>query len=255
MSKLIVLLLFVLNSCSFVDSKSTIYSKIGELKDKDYIDHLDSMGADYLSNEETKEIKLEPESVKFLEQIFERLVSNNELLFSREYKPKFHIVISKAPFIFSLPRAQFFISSGLMQKYLKSEELFIAALGAEVLKSERSIYEKKIMIPLGYYNSEKMIRLTSVKQETKYHVNEWNYIILKRAGFDPSAVLNWIQVQNRNTLDFSLLLGDSVGISKEEHFFKNYMTKQGVSGLEKKFNESNSSREFYKLLNNIARNK
>ena len=114
------------------------------------------------------------------------------------------------------------MSSGLIEKYLKSEELFVAAFAAEILKSDRNIYEKRIMIPLGFYSTEKMIQLARLKQETKYQVNEWAYIVLKRSGYDPTAFLNWIQVQNRNTLDFSLYLGDAVSISKEEHFFKNF---------------------------------
>ena len=97
--------------------------------------------------------------------------------------------------------------------------------------------------------------MTRLKPETKYQVNEWTYVVLKRAGYDPTAFLNWIQVQNRNTLDFSFYLGDSFGISKEEHFFKNFMTKQGTMGVEKKITEANSSKAFYKLLNNITRSK
>ena len=111
------------------------------------------------------------------------------------------------------------------------------------------------MVPLGFFSTEKMIQITRLKSETKYQVNEWSYFILKRSGFDASAYLNWIQVQNRNTLDFSLYLGDAIGISKEEHFVKNFMARQGVIGVEKKINEANSSKAFYKLLNNIASNK
>jgi hypothetical protein len=86
----------------------------------------------------------------------------------------------------------------------------------------------------------------------KYQINEWTYFILKRAGFDASAYLNWIQVQNRNTLDFSLYLGDATSISKEEYYFKNFMARQGVLGFERKINEANSSKQFYKLLNNVV---
>jgi hypothetical protein len=86
-------------------------------------------------------------------------------------------------------------------------------------------------------------------------VSEWTYFVLKRAGYDASAYLNWIQIQNRNTLDFAMYLGDSLIISKEEHLFKNFMTRQGVLGVEKRFNEANSSKNFYKLLNNVASRK
>jgi hypothetical protein len=99
-----------------------------------------------------------------------------------------------------------------------------------------------------------ILNLQGLKPETKYQINEWSYFVLKRSPASiASAYLNWIQVQNRNTLDFSLFLGDAISISKEEQLFKNFMAKQGVASVEKKINEANSSRAFYKLFNNIAR--
>ncbi|MFA6237148.1 MAG: hypothetical protein WC635_07465 [Bacteriovorax sp.] len=255
MHKYILIIILTISSCGSSGKKGKDYSHLSEAVDQDYIDHLASAGPDYLNYEETKEIKLSKDSVQFLENLYERLVSNNEMLLHQNSEPTFHVIQNKTPFIFSLPRAQFFISNGLIEKYLKSEELFVAALSAEVLKSDRNIYEKRLMVPLGFYNTEKMIQLTRLRPDTKYRINEWTYFVLKRSGYDASAYLNWIQVQNRNTLDFSLYLGDAIGISKEEHFFKNFIAKQGVASLEKKVTEANSSKAFYKLLNNITSNK
>ncbi len=242
-------------SCSSAKKPLMDYSELGLVQSQDYVDHLASASADYLSFEETKTVKLRPETIEFLEGIYDRLVSNNQLILKLSERPKFFIVQHKSPFLFSLPKSQFFFSTALIERYLKSEELFVAALAAEVLRSQRYIYEKRLMLPLGFYSTEKMIQLTRLKFETKQQVNEWTYFILKRSGYDSSAYLNWIQVQNRNTLDFAMFLGDPIGISKEEHLFKNFMSKQGVMGVEKKFNEANSSKEFYKLLNNIASRK
>lgn len=253
MKTILLILIFTLSSCSTNPKNSKDYSLLSEPTSKDFVDHLAAMGPVYITSEDVKEVKLKSESIQFLEQVYERIITNNEVLLTRDGKPKFHIILNKTPFIFSLPRAQFFISSGLIEKYLKSEELFVAALSAEILKSARYIYEKRIMIPLGYYNTERMIQITRLRPETKYQINEWSYFVLKRSGFDASAYLNWIQVQNRNTLDFSLYLGDAIGISKEEHLFKNFMAKQGLASVEKKINEANSSKAFYNLLNNIAR--
>jgi len=249
------IVLLYLTSCSFEEKKSLDYELLSSNTERDYVDHLAFTGANYLSNDEIREVKLSIESKQFLDRVYERIVSNNELMFTNKFKPSFHIIRAQVPFIFSLPHSQFYLSSGLAEKYLKSEELFIAALAGEILKSDRNIYEKRIMIPLGFYSTEKMIQITRLKPETKYKLNEWTYVILKRAGHDPSAFLNWIQVQNRNALDFSLFLGDAFGISKEEHFFKNFMTKQGFAGVEKKVIEANSSKEFYKLLTNITSTK
>lgn len=242
----------MLAGCSSFGKKAIDYSSVGEIQDKDYVEHLSSIGAKYLAHEETVEIKLSKESIQFLEQMHERIVTNNEMLMKHAFLPTFHVIANKTPFVFSLPHSQYYISSGLVEKYLKSEELFVAALTPEILKSDRNIYEKRIMIPFGFYNTEKLTQITKSKPAIKFQINEWVYIILKRAGYDPTAYLNWIQVQNRNTLDFSLYMSDAVSISKEEQYFKNYMTKQGVSGVDKKPNEANSSKSFYKLINNIA---
>lgn len=252
--KILLLCLFILFSgCSTSNKDQRDFSRLSEPATKDYVDHMAAMGEIYLKSEDVKELKLKMDTLQFLEQLYERIVSNNEILLSKNHKPRFHFILNKIPFIFSLPGAQFFISTGLMEKYLKSEELFVAALSAEVLKSDRKIYEKRLLIPLGYLNTERMIQATRLQPETKFLLNEWSYFVLKRAGFDASAYLNWIQVQNRNTLDFSLYLGDAIGISKEEYLFKNFMAKQGVASVEKKINEANSSKAFYTLLNNIAR--
>ncbi len=242
-----------MSACSSNKDKTINYTSLGELTTKDYVDHLAAAGRDYLSYDEVKTIKLRPESISFLEGVYERLVSNNQAILNVVEKPTFTIIQHKSPFIFSLPKSQFFFSSSLIERYLKSEELFVAAFAAEVVRSQRYIYEKNIMLPLGYYSTEKIIQLTRLKYEAKEQVNEWSYFILKRAGYDASAYLNWIQIQNRNTLDFALFLGDPLGISREEQMFKNFMSKQGVMGVEKRLNEANSSKDFYKFLNNIVR--
>ena len=257
-AKIIILFIIAstLSACSSSGKKKTLdYTDVSVVQTKDYIDHLAAAGGYYLAFEETKIIKLRPDTIDFLESIYERLISNNQLILNIKEKPTFYIVRHKSPFLFSLPKSQFFFSTALIERYLKSEELFVAAFAAEVIRSQRFIYEKKIMLPLGYYSTEKMISLTKLKFETKQQVSEWTYFVLKRAGYDASAYLNWIQIQNRNTLDFAMYLGDSMGISKEEHLFKNFMTKQGTIGVERRFNEANSSKNFYKLLNNVASGK
>jgi hypothetical protein len=260
MSNLIKILTIIISSilmsaCS--TNKDTIidYQSLGSLQTRDYIDHLAAAAKDYLKSEDIKTIKLRADNVEFLEEIYERLVTNNQMLLNITEKPTFYIIQSKSPFLFSLPRSQFFFSSALIERYLKSEELFVAAFAAEVLRSQRYIYEKNIMIPFGFYSTEKIIQMTRLKFEIKQKVNEWTYVILKRAGYDASAYLNWIQVQNRNSLDFALFLGDPVGISKEEYAFKNFMSKQGITSVERRLSEANSSKKFYKLLNNIVSGK
>ena len=245
-----------ISACSSKSINNTLdYDDMGIILTKDYVDHLASAGPDYLASEETKTIKLRQETIDFLESIYERIVSNNQLILKIYEKPKFYIIRHKSPFLFSLPKSQFFFSSALIERYFKSEEIFVAALTAEVIRSQKLIYEKKIMIPLGHYTTEQMIGLTKLKFSTKQQVGEWTYFVMRRAGYDATAYLNWIQIQNRNTVDFAMFLGDSAGISKEEHLFKNFMTKQGTIGVDRRFNEANSSKNFYKLINNVESGK
>lgn len=254
MKKYFVLLICILitSSCALNKSSPLETTDLGAMEKEDYVDHLASVGKTYLSSEDVQTIKLSNETVDFLESIYERIISNNQILLTETSKPTFVFIKHKSPFLFSLPKGQFFFSTALIERYLKSEALFIAAFAGEVLKSSRYIYEKRVLIPLGYTTTEKMIQLTRLKPETRYQINEWVYYMLKRSGYDASAYLNWIQVQNRNTLDFSLYLGDALGISKEEHLFKNFMAKQGINAVERRVNEANSSKGFYKLINNIV---
>jgi hypothetical protein len=245
-------LLLIIISCSTEQKITNNYSEIADLLPKDYSDQLASIGEDYIHQAGITEIPLGKKSQIYLEQIFDRIVSNNEIFFENNIKPQFHIIKDKSFFVFSLPGARFYFSSGIFQKYLKSEELFAAVLALEVTKSKRNVYEKKPTIPLGVCSTEKMILLTRVSPTIRHQLNEWSYLVLKRSGFDPSVTLNWIQVQNRNILDFALLHGDTSSISREEHLFKNFMAKEGVSAVERKTIEANSSKDFYQLLNYIA---
>jgi hypothetical protein len=248
----IIFIIAMLTSCSILKHREDVPAVVPNLVDKDYIDQLDSMGDDYISGVNAQLVDVGSKNLKYLEKIFYRIVNNNETVFTNFDPPVFYIVKNKMPFFFSLPGARFYFSTSLFQKYLKSEELFVAALSLEIIKSKRNIYEKKIQIPFGFCSLDKMIQLTRLPTAIRSRLNEWNYIVLKRAGFDASVTLNWIQVQNRNILDFATLLGDTTSISREEHLLKNFMAKEGVSNIEKKTIEANSSKEFYQLLNQIV---
>ncbi len=253
--KILILLILgiIFVSCSTEQRNVNEQKDISNMISSDFSDQLASMGADYLNYLEVKLVKIPIKNYEYLDKIFTRIVSNNEIFFGNSERPHFYFIQEEIPFFFSLPNSQFYFSTGLFQKYLKSEELFIAVLANEIIKSKRNIYEKKMSIPLGCNNLEKMIKLTRVSVNLRAQLNEWSYLVLKRSGYDASVILNWIQVQNRNVLDFSLLLGDTTSISKEEHLFKSFMAKEGVKTSERKTNEANSSKEFYQLVKNIVR--
>lgn len=250
-TSLLSFILLALLSCSSDKKKSSILGDVEIYKSNDYAEHLASLTDAYMLLEKKETLKLSLGSIDYLQGVYNRIIENNQVLLSKSNSPKFFVIKHGSPFFFSLPKSQFFLSTALIEKYLKSEELFVAAFCAEVVRSVRNIYEKKITYPLGFSSTEEIVALSRIRPEMKKQVNEWVYHVLKRSGFDPSAYLNWIQIQNRNIVDFSYMLGDFANVSKEEHLFKNYMAKQGVLGVEKKLNESNSSNEFYKFLSNV----
>jgi hypothetical protein len=76
---------------------------------------------------------------------------------------------------------------------------------------------------------------------------------MRRAKRDASAYLNWLQTQNKNTLDFSMQLGDARSISREEFMFKNFLVSEGQVGFDGLEFEENSSPGFYVLLRELER--
>lgn len=244
--------LVIMSSCSLFEKKTGQTSEL-TISNSDYLQHYAYIGKTYLNSQATKTIILNEDSKKYLKLMYSRLTSNNEFFFNQDDSFNLHVIENSTPFLFSLPGGEFFFSTGLIGKYLKSEELFVAALSAEVVKSKKNIYEKKRLIPLGFISTEKIVQLVRPGFEIKKSINEWAFVILKRAGFDGSAYLNWIQVQNRNSLEFAMYFGESININNEEQAFKSFLSKQGILGLEKKLTEANSSKEYYKLIKNISR--
>jgi hypothetical protein len=249
-------------SCSSLQAwqqDSFVLPKIRELKlyaNKDYVDQLAFLGREYLNTPGVRTIKISPKSRRYLKSIFNRVCENSELILKLSQRPTFHIIKSRKPFYFSLPGSQFFLSSGLVLSFLKNEHLLVAALSHEIVKSQKSIYLKKAVVPIGFLSTEKMLALTSLPLKIKMEVNKWTFYVLKRAGYDSTAYLNWLQTQNKNTLDFIFQLGSGKQISREEFLFKNFIVKQGIlNRRNEKSAPSNSSQDFYRLVNEIGRNR
>ncbi len=246
----LILVVSFLSSCSLLnENKETMIKEM--ITDQDYVKHYMFLGESYLKSSDVNIISISQQSKDYINKIFQRLVQNNELILTNVNNINFYILNNPTPFLFSLPGNNYYYSSGLFKKHMKSEELFVATFAAEILKSQKNIYEKKLFIPLGVMSTEKMLQLTRIKPEYKKRINEWSYQILKRAGYDGTAYLNWIQVQNRNSIDFALYLGETTSIMNEEQMFKNFISSQGIMSVEKKLNESNSSKEYYNLLKEI----
>lgn len=218
-------------------------------QDKDYVQHLESLAYDYLNTPGIKFVKLSKNNIRYLRDIYNKITRNNELLLKKNFDPKFYVVKDPVPFFFSLPKGHFFFSLGLIKKYIKYEELLISVLTFEVIKTHLSLYKKTIIVPVGHITTERLLSLVRIPLSVKKEINKWTFYAMKRAGFDAYAYLNWLQTQNKNTLDFTLQLGDSQNISREEYMFKNFIVKQGMIVKDYKKYETNSSSDFYKLIN------
>lgn len=140
------------------------------------------------------------------------------------------------------------MSDTLLKKYLKSENLLVSMLSLEIYRVHKNLYEKNVLIPVGYMSTKKMLSLCKLPLNVKVESLKWSYFILKRSGFDPFSILNWIQTQNKNSLEFSIQLGTTHSQTKEEFMFKNFLAQEvGKIQSDIETKESNSSRGFYQL--------
>ena len=218
--------------------------------DQDYIDHLKSFEKTYVQNFTKGKIeKIKGSSYIYLSSIVKKIQLNNELFFKSNESPEFYIVYDKTPFHFSLPSKKFFLSEGLIKKYIKNEVMLYCLLSFELVRSEKNIYEKKIIIPSGVLTTQQMIALTRISTADKVEVHKWAFYVLKRVGIEPESYLAWLQVINRNSMDFSLQLGDVHSISKEESMFKAFLIQNEKRDQIKRHH--GSSRNFYQFIKRL----
>ncbi|OFZ36685.1 MAG: hypothetical protein A2504_06190 [Bdellovibrionales bacterium RIFOXYD12_FULL_39_22] len=222
-------------------------------EERDYAEHLKSIGQQYLIAPSVIAIDPSNKALQYLTKIYSTIVNNNELLLNKSISPRFFIVNDPSPFYFSLPGGQFFFSVALINKYFEHEQWLVAALAHEIIRSHLHIYVKRRIVPVGYVSTARILSLTRLPLETKIEVNKWTYLAMQRAGYDSSALLTWLQTQNKNALDFTLQLGNSRNISREEFMFKNFVAQKGISERDGRAEEINSSKDFYNFISEIKK--
>lgn len=256
--KILLILIFTFISCSQVkkinwsaDKQENI--KLGyyqEFEKEDYIEHLIHFEKMYLLDKKNKIIKLNSKNQKYLNSLVGTIIENNELFFNQIRSSKFTIIKSKIPFHFSLPGRRFFFSTSLLDKYVKNEAMLFCLIVFELIRSERYIYNKKIIIPTGTLSTSRMLSLLRLDTSDKVEIHKWAFYILKRLGLDTDSYLSWLQIKNRNSLDFALQLGDVQTISREESLFKAFLIEE-VKNLKKTQLYKGSSRDFYRFLGQL----
>jgi len=260
MFKIIILISFsiLLSACSFIpfsgkntDSKVEIklegYSKNHT---KDYVDHLSNFEKTYFNDPKIKKIKFSKRQKKYITGIIDNIVKKNELFFKSSVKSKINIIRDDVPFHFSLPGRNIFISSGLINKYIKNEKILYCLIAYELIRSEKYIYRKVFIVPTGIIKTSRMLSLLRLSIDEKVEIHKWAFYILKRVGIDTDNYLSWLQIQNRNSVDFSLQLGDVRSISREESLFKAFIIKNANKKVKNKKYEG-SSKSFYSFVNKL----
>lgn len=214
---------------------------------KDFEEQLKSFKNSFIKNHKKKILRPKGVVKKYLERVVNKIGDNNETLIPSLESLEVFFIKDSSPYLFSLPGYKIFISTNLMNTYIKNESVFLGALTYEIIKSGRKIYKKKLYVPRGYVETKEILKIVDVQSETKTNLLKWTFLALERAGLDGSAILNWIQIINRNSLEFSWYLVGKKNLSLEEFQFKTFLVSQGVNFGNN--NENGSSRGFYRLKN------
>jgi hypothetical protein len=236
------------------DTKEISLEFYNEFSTVDYIDHLKSFEQIYSESQKKNILPIRPEMKNYLKSIVKNISQNNELFFTEEVDPTFYIIDSKIPFHFSLPGRKFFLSRALLQKYIKNETLLYCVLAYELIRSEKNIYKKTIVIPTANFSTTRILSLLRLNIKDKVEIHKWAYYLLKRIGIETDTYLTWLQVKNRNSLDFVSQLGDVQSISVEESMFKAFLILNSKSG-KRNYQYKGSSKKFYSFISNIKGHK
>lgn len=218
-----------------------------EMSEKDFADHLASLKDPFLATPGIKTLKV-PYAENYLENLASEIIHKNETFFKRLKTANVTILDTEAPLHFSLPKGEFFISKGLISKYIKHESMLVSILSYELVRSEHLLYPKQIIIPLGYIPMERILAIGRLNLDEKMEIHKWAHNLTTRSGYDGEYYLSWLQTQNRNTADFILQVGDVNLINREEALFKAFIIK---NSKEDELSKKNSSKTFYTFINSI----
>ncbi len=218
------------------------------MAEADYADHLASLKDPFLSTPGIQTLK-SPMARHYLKKITSEVIAKNEIFFKNLKEASVTILALDAPIHFSLPKGEIFISQGLISKYIKHESMLVGILSYELVRSEKLLYPKQTLIPVGYVPLERILFLGRLSLEEKVEIHKWAYYLTVRSGYDGEYYLSWLQTQNRNTADFIMQVGDANLINREESLFKAFLIKNSPD--DEIPGKSNSSKNFYTFINSI----
>lgn len=235
----------ILNSCS--SDKKFSDAKISLASEDAYSNHMSSIGSQFLANESGKVLKIGSDTDSYLQEIISSIRINNELFFKDKKDIQLVFLDSINPFYYSLPDGKVVLSSGLVKKYVKTEELFAAILAIELIRIEKKYYKMKRLIPNGSISVNDILSFQKLAPEENERLQEWAYILLRRSGREGIAVLNILQIKNKNILDFSLMVDDGRLLTSSERKFKSFLVAhENLGEISKAHNVQN--KKYSKLL-------
>lgn len=218
---------------------------------QDYADHLGGVKDSFINTPGNKIIKL-GFTQKYLQNLSQEILTKNEIFFKRIKQVEVIILDRMEPLHFSLPGGFVFLTSGLILKHIKHESMLASIISFELVRNELLLYPQKTLVPTGFITIERLMALNRLTLEEKMEVHKWAHYLTIRSGYDGEYYLSWLQVQNRNTADFILQVGDPNQINSEESLFKAYLIKNKIT--EDLTLKKNSSKEFYMFINNLKDN-
>jgi hypothetical protein len=201
-----------------------------------------------------REVKLSKRSQKYLSNILNRIAQDNELILNPKTSSRIHIIKSKYPYYFSTPGGRVFFSSKLINSYIKNEQFLVSILAYELIRSHKGLYLKRMIVPTGDITEQRILHLTSVPLSVRLEASKWAYVAMRRSGFDSTACLTWIQILNRNSMDFIMQYSDPRDTIRLESMFKSFIISEGGQrkgdGILKEYN---SPKDFYSFRKEVAR--
>lgn len=137
----------------------------------------------------------------------------------------------------------------MLERYVKNESMLYSLITYELIRSEKRLYRKNLIIPTGVMSTSRILSLLRLNVQTKVEIHKWAYYLLNRVDVEPTNYLSWLQVKNRNSADFILQFGDIKSISREESLFKAFLIRNKIT--KRAIKHRGSTKRFYAFLNNI----
>lgn len=250
--KLIISALFLLSSCSYFakkETRDTFAEQYVQETRRDYWEHWKKLGRDFKANYKNQ-LKAPPPNVSaYLQKILFNIHKKNEVFFEKDpqVEVSFLVFNDQRPFYFSLPSGEIILSKKLIERYIDHEGVLISIITPEFIRIRKAVYPKVKKIPLGFFELEKMLSQQRLSFNQRMKLHQWSYYLLLRSNYNPGQYLSWLQLQNRNHLDFSFYLADSILLAKEEAYLKQFIV-QNYGKLDLTPINLKSSREFYSFL-------